>query len=176
MTLSPILLLLLYSGMAGATNFFSLSGTTLAGKMVQFSQYQGKVALVVNVASKWGFTNRDYSELSKLQTTFSDKLAILAFPCNQFGEQEPGTPEDIQAFAAQKAATFTMFEKCDVKGKNVSPVFAFLKEMSGKKPLWNFTKYLVAKNGVDVSFYPHNTSPADMAKKIQKLIDEKDEL
>ncbi|KAL5263355.1 hypothetical protein ACHWQZ_G008651 [Mnemiopsis leidyi] len=107
---------------------------------------------------------------------FPDKLAILAFPCNQFGEEEPGSSKEIETFAAAKQATFTLFEKCDVKGENISPVYAFLKEISGKEPLWNFAKYLVAKNGVDVSFYPHQTSPATMAQDIQKLFDEKDEL
>jgi len=159
-----------------ATNFFSLSATTLSGEAVQFSQYKGKVVLVVNVASKWGYTDRDYKELNELQNVFPDNLAILAFPCNQFGEEEPGSPQDIQAFAAQKAAKFTIFDKCDVKGKNVSPVYAFLKEMSGKEPLWNFAKYLVAKNGVDVTFYPHSTAPSSIAQEIQKLINEKDEL
>ncbi|KAL5263357.1 hypothetical protein ACHWQZ_G008653 [Mnemiopsis leidyi] len=118
------------------------------------------------ISKGFGFLNYNSEENA------TNALNFLQSEC----ELEPGSPKEIEKFAAAKQAKFTLFEKCDVKGKNVSPVYAFLKEMSGKKPLWNFTKYLVAKNGVDVSFYPHHTSPTTMAQKIQKLIDEKDEL
>jgi len=107
---------------------------------------------------------------------FPNNLAVLAFPCNQFGGQEPGSCEEISAFAAQKGANFALFDKCAVKGDHVSPVYAFLTQMTGKIPGWNFSKYLVAKNGVDVTFYSHETSPISLTDKVQELINAKEEL
>jgi len=129
--------------------------TNIDGQQVDLSQYKGKVCVVVNVASKWGKTKANYTQLETLYKKYggeTGKLAILAFPCNQFGSQEPGTNAEIKAFAAQQGATFDMFAKVDVNGNNAAPVWKFLKEEQGGGFLgtgikWNFTKFVVDQGG-----------------------------
>lgn len=146
------------------------------GKDVGLSKFKGKVLLVVNVASKCGLTTSNYSELSNLYEKYKPQgLEILAFPCNQFGGQEPGSNSEIKQFACTKfKAEFPIFDKVDVNGPNTAPVYQFLKSSAGgflgDLIKWNFEKFLVDKNGKVVERYPPTTSPFQIEKDIQKLL------
>ncbi|CAH9092366.1 unnamed protein product [Cuscuta europaea] len=146
------------------------------GKGVSLSKYKGKVLLIVNVASKCGLTNSNYSELSHLYEKYkSQGFEILAFPCNQFGGQEPGSNEEIKQFACTRfKAEFPIFDKVDVNGSNTAPVYQFLKASAGGflggLIKWNFEKFLVDKNGKVVERYAPTTSPFQIEKDIQKLL------
>lgn len=140
--------------------FFGLETRTLEGEPVSLGQYAGKVALVVNVASRCGFTSQ-YAGLEKLYQDYKDRgLVVLGFPSNEFGSQEPGTPEEIRTFCERKyQVTFPMFEKVRTKpGPEQSPVYAFLTK-SGEVPGWNFGKYLVGKDGQVKAYYSALTKP-----------------
>ncbi|XP_004498798.1 phospholipid hydroperoxide glutathione peroxidase, chloroplastic [Cicer arietinum] len=145
-------------------------------KDVSLSKYKGKVLLIVNVASKCGLTSSNYSELSHLYDKFKSKgLEVLAFPCNQFGMQEPGSNEEIKKFACTKfKAEFPIFDKVDVNGPFTAPVYQFLKSSSGgffgDLVKWNFEKFLIDKNGKVIERYPPTTSPFQIEKDIQKLL------
>lgn len=145
-------------------------------KDVPLSKFKGKVLLIVNVASRCGLTSSNYTELSHLYENFKDKgLEILAFPCNQFGMQEPGSNEEIKKFACTRfKAEFPIFDKVDVNGPFTAPVYQFLKSSSGgffgDLVKWNFEKFLVDKNGKVVERYPPTTSPFQIEKDIQKLL------
>src|SRR5499427_7870350 len=147
---------------AQAGSFYDLKTKTLLGKSADLSQYRGKVSLVVNVASKCGFTPQ-YEGLESLQREMKGKaFNVLGFPSNDFGQQEPGTPEEIQTFCKLTYdVTFPMFEKVVTKpGAGQSPVYSFL-GTSGKLPAWNFSKYVVDKNGHIVAFFPSEITPED---------------
>lgn len=147
------------------------------GEDVSLSKYKGKVLLIVNVASKCGLTSSNYTELSKLYDKFKDKgFEILAFPCNQFGGQEPGTNNEIKQFACTRfKAEFPIFDKVDVNGPNTAPVYKFLKSSAGgllgDMIKWNFEKFLLDKNGKVFKRYPPTTSPLQLEKDIQKLLE-----
>ncbi|BDU75058.1 glutathione peroxidase [Mesoterricola sediminis] len=136
-----------------------LTTRTLDGKPQNLAAYKGKAVLVVNVASECGFTPQ-YAGLEWLYETYRDRgLVVLGFPCNQFGGQEPGSPETIQAFCTTKfKVTFPMMEKVEVKGPGQSPVYAFLTRDAGV-PKWNFTKYLVGKDGRVIRAFPSQVAP-----------------
>lgn len=143
---------------------------------VPLSTYKGNVVLVVNVASKCGFTPQ-YAGLEDLYKKFKDKsFTIVGFPCNQFGFQEPGTDADIQSFCKMTYdVTFPVMAKVDVNGDNASPVYRFLKEKApgilGTEMIkWNFTKFLVDKSGNVVQRYAPNTEPKDIEKDIANLL------
>ena len=146
---------------AGAvTSFYDLKTATLDGKPADLSIYRGKVSLVVNVASFCGFTPQ-YAGLEKLQREMKDKgVNVLGFPSNDFGEQEPGTAEEIQTFCKRTYdVTFPMFEKVvTMSGPGQSPIYAFLGR-SGRLPAWNFAKYVVGKDGQVVAFFPSEVTP-----------------
>jgi glutathione peroxidase len=147
-----------------ATGFYDLKTTTLAGKPADLSQYRGKVSLVVNVASKCGYTPQ-YSGLEQLQRELKDQgFNVLGFPSNDFGGQEPGTAQEIADFCRLTYdVTFPMFEKVVTrKGAGQSPVYTFLGQ-SGNLPAWNFSKYLIDKQGRIVAFFPSNVTPEDPA-------------
>lgn len=140
------------------------------------SQYKGKVVLVVNVASKCGFTPQ-YAGLEDLYKKFKDKnFVILGFPCNQFGAQEPGSNEEIQSFCQLNyGVSFPVMAKVDVNGSNASPIYKFLKEKApgilGTEAIkWNFTKFLVDKEGKVFNRYAPNTEPKDIEKDIAGLL------
>jgi glutathione peroxidase-family protein len=127
------------------SKFYEFSARNINGQMVSMSQYQGYVVLVVNVASKCGFTKKNYTELVELDERYRERgLRILGFPSNQFNNQEPGTNEDIKEFVAKYNVKFDMFEKVEVNGPNAHPLFAYLQnELSGfitNAIKWNFTK------------------------------------
>ena len=142
---------------------YSLSTATLDGKPKNLADYRGKVTLVVNVASECGYTPQ-YAGLQKLHNELSGRgFAVLGFPSNEFGGQEPGSPEQIQAFCTSKySVTFPLFTKSATKpGAEQSPVYAALAGATGKSPNWNFCKYLVGKQGEVIAFYPSKVGPDD---------------
>ena len=147
---------------AQAGSFYDLKTKTLLGKNGDLTQYKGKVSLVVNVASKCGFTPQ-YEGLEKLQREMKGKaFNVLGFPSNDFGQQEPGTAEEIAEFCKLTYdVTFPMFEKVVTKsGSGQSPIYSFLGQ-SGKLPAWNFSKYVVDKQGKVTAFFPSDITPED---------------
>ena len=145
-------------------SFYDLQTKTLDGKPGNLAQYKGKVSLVVNVASKCGFTPQ-YEGLEKLQREMKGKnFNVLGFPSNDFGGQEPGTAQEIAQFCKLTYdVTFPMFEKVVTKkGTGQSNVYAFLGQ-SGNLPAWNFSKYVVDKQGKVVAFFPSAVTPEDPA-------------
>lgn len=146
------------------------------GEEVNLSEYQGKALLIVNTASKCGFTPQ-YEGLQALYKKYKDQgLEILAFPCNQFGEQEPGSDTEIQSFCnLNYSTTFPLFQKIDVNGSTAHPLYNFLKEQApglmGLKDIkWNFTKFLVDKNGKVLKRYASITKPESMEKDIESIL------
>ncbi len=147
---------------------------SIKGEEVDLSKYQGKVLLVVNVATRCGATPQ-YEQLEGLNDKYKDKgLAVLGFPCNQFGGQEPGTEEEIAKFCKAKYdVSFDMFAKIDVNGDNASPLYKTL--TSSAKPSgdvkWNFEKFLIGRNGEIVARFPTKTKP-DAPEVIKAIEDE----
>jgi glutathione peroxidase len=149
---------------AAARSFYDLKTKTLEGKPADLAAYKGKVSLVVNVASKCGYTPQ-YEGLEKLHSELHDKgFNVLGFPSNDFGGQEPGTPEEIRTFCKLTyGVTFPMFEKVVThQGTEQSPVYGFLSK-SGNLPKWNFSKYVVGKDGKVLAFFPSAVTPEDPA-------------
>ena len=143
---------------------------------VDLSIYDGKTLLIVNVASECGLTFH-YEGLQELYNEYNSQgLEILAFPCNQFGAQEPGTNDEIKSFCTEKFnVTFPIFNKIDVNGPNEDPLFTFLKSSKrgflGYKPIeWNFAKFLINGNGDVIKRYLPSTKPKKIEKKIAKLL------
>lgn len=135
---------------------------SLTGETIDFSTYKGKWMLIVNTASKCGFTPQ-YAELEKLHETYGDRVAVLGFPANNFLWQEPGSNQQIQEFCSSRfGVRFQMFAKISVKGGDKHPLYKWLEQQSGgKTPTWNFCKYLVSPEGKVVGFYSSGTSPLD---------------
>jgi glutathione peroxidase len=152
-------------------SLYDIKVNSLDGKPVDLGQYKGHVVLVVNVASKCGFTPQ-YAGLEKLYLGYKDKgFVVLGFPANDFKNQEPGTPEEIATFCSSKYnVTFPMFEKVGVlkKDANQSPVYQFL-TTSFPEPSWNFCKYLIDPNGKVLKFFPSKVKPED--KELTDAID-----
>jgi glutathione peroxidase len=145
------------------TSFYDLKVNALNGQPADLTQYKGHVVLVVNVASKCGFTPQ-YAGLEKLYTDYSPKgFVVLGFPANDFNHQEPGTPEEIAIFCSSKySVTFPMFEKVVTKGPGQSPVYQFL-TTGFPPPSWNFCKYLIDPSGKVLQFFPSKVTPQDPA-------------
>lgn len=151
---------------------------TLEGQPRSLADFRGQVVLVVNVASKCGFTPQ-YTGLEALWQEYGPKgLVVAGFPCNQFGAQEPGSAEDIRQFCSLTyPVSFPLFAKVEVNGPNAAPVYRFLKEaapgvLGTEAVKWNFTKFLVAKDGRVVGRYAPTTKPADLKADIDKLLAE----
>lgn len=146
------------------------------GEDLSLEKYKGKVLLIVNTATKCGFT-KQYDGLEELYKKYKDRgFEILDFPCNQFAGQAPGTIEEINNFCALNFGTsFDRFDKIDVNGENEAPLYTYLKDqISGKiskKIRWNFTKFLIGKDGVPVKRYDSMKKPANIAKDIEGLLD-----
>ncbi|MBT4790653.1 MAG: glutathione peroxidase [Halobacteriovoraceae bacterium] len=143
---------------------------------VSMSEYRGKVLLIVNTASQCGLTGQ-YKGLEKLYEDFKDKgLEVLGFPCNQFGQQEPGTDSEIQEFCQlQFGIKFSVFQKIDVNGKSTHPLYAYLKKeapgLFGSQAIkWSFTKFLVDRNGVVIKRYSPKDLPESIVGDIEKLL------
>ena len=158
------------------TDILDFSARTLAGKPASFADFRGKVLLIVNTASKCGFTPQ-YAGLQQLHETYHDKgLVVMGFPSNQFGQQEPGEHDEIAEFCETNyGVAFPMFEKIDVNGAEAHPLFKHLKAAApgllGSEAIkWNFTKFLVAKDGTVFKRYAPQTSPEDLQADIETLL------
>ena len=156
-------------------NIYDFKVRGAKGEEVSMADYKGKVLLIVNTATGCGFTPQ-YEGLQKLYDKYKDKgLEILDFPCNQFGHQAPGTEEEIQEFCTLKYhTTFPLFAKVEVNGKNEEPLFRYLKSQEGgflgDDIKWNFTKFLVSREGTVVGRYAPITKPESIESDIQKLL------
>jgi glutathione peroxidase len=151
------------------------SATRLDGSPEDLSVYAGKVALVVNTASECGFTPQ-FEGLEQLFEKYADEgFVVLGFPCNQFGGQEPGDAEEIGAFCQRNyGVSFPMFDKVDVNGSDAHPLWEWLKSekggLLGGAIKWNFTKFLVGRDGSVLQRYGSTTDPADIASDIEKAL------
>jgi glutathione peroxidase len=157
-------------------NFFDYKVKKAGGAEFSLADYRGKIVLVVNVASECGFTTQ-YTGLQKLQEEFSSVgFTVLGFPCNQFGGQEPGSDTEIQNFcSARFQVKFPIFAKVDVNGKNEEPLFTFLKQkapgfLGSKKIKWNFTKFLIDREGRVVKRFAPTVSPEKIVPEILKIV------
>jgi glutathione peroxidase len=158
------------------STLYEFSAPLLDGTQQPLSAYRDKVVLAVNVASKCGFTPQ-YAGLERLYETYKDRgLVILGFPCNQFGDQEPGTEAEIAAFCdLNYNVTFPMFQKVTVNGRNSLPLYNWLKRKApgllGVQLIpWNFTKFLVDRSGTKVQRFASALEPAELAQHIEKLL------
>ena len=162
---------------------FDFEAGTLDGMPKKLTDYRGSVLLIVNTASQCGFTPQ-YAGLEKLYRTYKDRgLVVLGFPCNQFGAQEPGSAGEIGAFCEKNyGVSFPMFAKIDVNGENAHPLYRYLKKVKpgllspigGGAIKWNFTKFLVARNGHVVARFAPNTKPESLAGHIEELLNAKE--
>lgn len=159
-----------------ATSIYDIPVATLDGKPTTLEPYRGQVLLVVNVASKCGFTGQ-YKGLEELYRKYKDRgLVVLGFPCNQFMGQEPGGADEIQSFCSLKYdVTFPMFAKVDVNGSGTHPLYEHLKSAArgtlGTQGIkWNFTKFLVDRSGAVVSRYGPMTAPQQLGAAIEHLL------
>ncbi|MCS7459568.1 glutathione peroxidase [Paenibacillus doosanensis] len=180
-------------------SIYDIQATTIQGKDVNLGQYEGQVLLIVNTASKCGFTPQ-YTDLQKLHERYGERgLQILGFPCNQFGEQEPGSHEEVHTFCQMNyGVQFQLFEKIDVRGREAHPLFRYLTERApfkgfdlsnasgrllhaflqekqpelliGDEIKWNFTKFLVDRSGRIVGRYEPAVEPMDMEPAIEALL------
>lgn len=160
----------------GTMTVHEFSAKSLSGDPVNLSSYKGKVLVIVNTASKCGFTPQ-YEGLQKLYAKYKDKgLTVLGFPCNQFGAQEPGPESEIATFCQKNyGVDFPMFEKIDVNGDSAHPLYKFLTSeapgaLNTEAIKWNFTKFLVDKDGHVVKRFAPNVSPQDLEPEIEKLL------
>lgn len=157
------------------STFYQFKAKTLQGKEISMEQYKGKVVVVVNTASKCGLTPQ-YEGLEALNQKYKDKgLVILGFPCNQFGNQEPGGAKEIsEGCLINYGVSFQMFDKIDVNGDTAHPLFKYLKkELPGfliSKVKWNFTKFVIGRNGKPVKRFSPTTKPEQMEAYIQSLL------
>ena len=161
-----------------AINIYDFKPNSLAGAPVDLAQYRGKVLLIVNTASECGYTPQ-YQGLEAIYEQFRDKgVEVLGFPCNQFGSQEPGGADEIGAFCERNyGVTFPLFAKIDVNGDAADPLFRHLKSAApgvlGTQAIkWNFTKFLVRKDGSVFKRYAPATKPEELIGDIEKLLAE----
>ena len=157
-------------------SFYDFKANDINGKEVSMSSFEGKVVLIVNVASGCGFTPQ-YEGLQKLYDEHKEEgLEILAFPCNQFGEQEKGDGEEIKNFCEKNySITFPIFEKVEVNGNDAHPIFKFIKEqkkgfMGTESIKWNFSKFLLNKNGEVIKRYGSLDIPENLENDIKELL------
>lgn len=155
---------------------YEYTAKALDGSEIKLEQYKGNVMLIVNTASKCGFTSQ-FAGLEKLHKEYSNRgLSLLGFPCNQFGAQEPGDSTEIGAFCQKNyGVDFQMFDKIEVNGEHAHPLYKYLTDkvpgLLGLKDIkWNFTKFLVDRDGNVVKRYAPNVEPADISADIEKLL------
>jgi glutathione peroxidase len=155
---------------------YDFTAKNLAGQDVSLSDFRGQVLLIVNTASKCGFTPQ-YAGLEELyEKLHPEGLTILGFPCNQFGAQEPGSESEIGAFCQKNyGISFPMFAKIDVNGADAHPLYQYLKKdrkgLLGTEAIkWNFTKFLIGRDGEPVARYAPQTKPEDLEAPVRKLL------
>ena len=157
------------------SKFYEFQLAKLDGTLLDSAELRGKVVLIVNVASQCGFT-KQYGGLETLSRRYADQLLILGFPCNQFGNQEPGSAEEISAFCTLNYdVTFPIMDKCDVNGANAHPLYQWLKQQKpgllGIEAIkWNFTKFLLDKEGQVFGRYAPQTDPEALVADIELLL------
>lgn len=164
---------------AAESSIFDFSAELLDGTPIRLDSFRNQVLLIVNTASKCGFTPQ-YGGLEKLYQAYKSRgFTVLGFPCNQFGRQEPGTEAEIGAFCQKNyGVTFPIFSKIDVNGENAHPLFRFLKQskpgvlaiLGGGNIRWNFTKFLIDRQGRVVARFGSSTAPRFLASHIEKLL------
>ena len=166
----------IYAENSTMTTAYDFETHTLDGKPVRLRQYEGQALLIVNTASKCGFTPQ-YAGLEELYQRYKDRgFVVLAFPCNQFGEQEPGTPSEIGSFCQTNyGVSFPVFEKIDVNGEAAHPLYEWLKSsapglLGSKRIKWNFTKFLVDRSGQVKARYAPTTKPEDLASDVEAVL------
>ncbi len=161
--------------MTQPTTLGAFHATSIEGADRDLGDYVGDVVLIVNTASKCGFTPQ-YEGLQRLYDEYADRgLTILGFPCDQFGNQEPGTEDEISGFCERNyGVTFPMFAKIDVNGKNAHPLYAWLKDeqsgLLGGRIKWNFTKFLVGRDGRVLNRYAPQKEPAELTDDIEAAL------
>ena len=159
--------------MVAASSIYDFKVPSLDGNTIDFSKYKGKNILIVNTASQCGFT-KQYADLEKLYEKYKGNLVIIGFPANNFGQQEPGSNAEIKEFCSKNyGVTFPMAEKISVKGEDIHPLFKWLtsKQDNGVMDAeikWNFTKFLIDKNGKLVAVFPSAVTP--MSEEITKYL------
>ncbi|MBQ8222744.1 MAG: glutathione peroxidase [Bacteroidales bacterium] len=157
------------------TTIYDFKATMSNGEVLDFKQFKGKVLLIVNTASKCGFTPQ-FAGLEELNQKYKDKgLVVIGFPCNQFGHQDPGSDEEIVSFCQiNYGVTFQIMKKIDVNGDNAEPIFKYLKEKTknilGEDIKWNFTKFLISSDGKKIKRYAPTTKPSRMEKDIEEML------
>ncbi|MGE8559490.1 MAG: glutathione peroxidase [Acinetobacter sp.] len=157
------------------TNIYQFEAELLDGKIKSFADYEGKVLLIVNTASKCGFTPQ-FAGLEKLYEKYKDQgLEVLGFPCNQFGGQDPGSNDQIGAYCQKNyGVTFPMFSKVDVKGPEAHILFRYLtnnsKGILGNGIKWNFTKFLIGKDGKVLNRFAPTTKPEDLESEVETAL------
>ncbi|MBI3804127.1 MAG: glutathione peroxidase [Nitrospirae bacterium] len=159
-----------------ADSIYDFQARTITGEEISLDQYKNKTLLIVNTASACGYTPQ-YAGLEALYRKYQERgFAVLGFPCNQFGQQEPGTEGEIQTFCQRNyGVTFPMFAKIDVNGDQAHPLFNYLKSalpgILNTEPIkWNFTKFLIDKNGKPVERFAPGTKPESIEKTVEKLL------
>ena len=173
--ISSLILFLSMSLTTTIPNLHDIKVKDIDGNTVQLYQFKGKKILIVNVASKCGYTPQ-YADLQKLQDQFSNTLVIIGFPCNDFGGQEPGSPEDIKTFCTKNyGVTFPIMEKVNIKSEPISYIYSWLtsKNLNGKEDSnvnWNFNKYLINEQGEYVAHFGSGVKPLskELVEAIQK--------
>ncbi|XP_074602050.1 glutathione peroxidase-like [Brevipalpus obovatus] len=156
---------------SSAANIFEFTVKDIDGNDVCLDKYKGFVTIIVNVASRCGYTKKNYEQLNEVYDKFYDAgLRIAAFPCNQFKSQEPGDSEKIKAFTEKKGVKFDVYEKINVNGAEAHPLYQYLKSAADDTNLpikWNFNKFIVNKKGVPVKRYQSGKNPLDMIPDIE---------
>lgn len=156
-------------------NIYDFKALASNGKEVDFRQFEGKVLLIVNTASKCGFTPQ-FEGLERLHAEYKDRgLVVIGFPCNQFAHQDPGTDEEISGFCQLNyGVTFQIMKKVDVNGSDASPIFKYLKKQAGgflgSSIKWNFTKFLISRDGKIVKRFAPITKPEKLEKDIKSML------
>ena len=167
------LIALLVSAIIGSVSIYDFKVPGLEGGTIDFSRYKGKKILIVNTASKCGNTPQ-YADLEKLYEKYKDKLVIIGFPANNFGQQEPGTNSEIKEFCTKNyGVSFPMAEKVSVKGDDIAPIFKYLtdeaEKMGFQDPIkWNFTKFLIDENGKLITVIHNRVNP--MSEEVTKYL------
>ncbi|CAF4951388.1 probable phospholipid hydroperoxide glutathione peroxidase [Pieris napi] len=157
-----------------ASSIHEFTVKNIKGEDVKLDVYKGHVCIIVNVASQCGLTANNYKQLNELFDHYGESrgLRILAFPCNQFAGQEPGNSEDIVCFASERKVKFDLFEKIDVNGDSAHPLWKFLKNKQGGTLgsfiKWNFTKFIIDKDGVPVERHGPNVDPTNLVQHLEK--------